>query len=249
MMRKNWPMVLLVALVLLASGVALGESYHGIRNWCLNHGVDPGLATNAWPLQVDLFIIAGDLGLILSAFYLWPKRVRVLSWLSVGLGMSVSILCNSFQDALMDSPVAVHLTQALPPISATAGLMIVLSVMKQYTARASADARAVALTELPKTPAKLAKVRTLQAVPSPVPVPLTKGAALTVVPNGTSQEQTWRTSPKYTQGMRLCREYADRNEYLSQATLAREIGQKNKTLAAFIIREYRASRNGAVHVP
>lgn len=254
MFRKNWPMVPLVTLVLLASGVALAESYHGIRNWALMHGVDPGWAADAWPLQVDLFIIAGDLGLILSAFYAWPYRVRVLSWYSVGLGLGVSVLCNSFQDVWVLSPVAIHLTKALPPISATAGLMIVLSVVKQYAARA--DARAPELAP--------AKVRTLRPVPDPRPKlvpspPVYSGAALTVVPDsvvpnatgtGTSQEERWRTSPRYTQGMRYCREHDDAGTYLSQAKLAELMGLKNKTLAGFILREYKASQNGsAVHVP
>lgn len=265
--HRNWPMFVLVVLVLSASAVALGESYHGIRNWALGHGVQPGLAADAWPLQVDLFIVAGDLGLALSAFYAWPYRVRVLSWWSVGIGLAASITTNGFQDSWMGNPIAHHLTAAVPPISATAGLMICLSVTKQYAAGWSRSL-AESANDVQWPQAHVPENDVTQDMPSvtpirPVPAYVpesdqvsepdgTDWRRLHVVPprtgTSTAQADRWRARPEYSRGLEVCREYQARGEALSLAVLAAAIGQKNKSLATFIKREFQAGQvNGAVH--
>jgi len=135
--KKNWPVVPLVVLVMGASSVSLAESFHGLRNWAMAHGVDRGWTANFWPLQVDVFIVAGELGLLLSAFYLWPKRVRVLCWTITTVGLAVSVAANSFQELGPSADWTFHMTAAVPPIAATSGLLVILSITKQFAAPAS----------------------------------------------------------------------------------------------------------------
>lgn len=132
--KKNWPVVPLVVLVMGATSVSLAESYHGLRNWAMAHGVDPGWTADFWPLQVDVFIVAGELGLLLSAFYLWPKRVRGLCWVITIVGLIVSVAANSFQELGPSADWTFHLTAAVPPIAATSGLLVILSITKQFAA-------------------------------------------------------------------------------------------------------------------
>jgi len=156
--KKNWPVVPLVLLVLGASSVSLAESFHGLRNWAMAHGVDRGWTANFWPLQVDTFIVAGELGLLLSAFYLWPKRVRGLCWTITTVGLVVSVAANSFQELGPSADWTFHITAAVPPIAAMSGLLVILSITKQFAAPVSeSPLEAVATVARIETPAKARK--------------------------------------------------------------------------------------------
>jgi hypothetical protein len=146
--KKNWPVVPLVLLVLGASLVSLAESFHGLRNWAMAHGVNRGWTADFWPLQVDVFIVAGELGLLLSAFYRWPKRVRGLCWTITIVGLVVSVAANSFQELGPAADWTFHLTAAVPPIAATSGLLVILSITKQFAAPETAPDPAVDVTRV-----------------------------------------------------------------------------------------------------
>ncbi|MFC5745178.1 DUF2637 domain-containing protein [Actinomadura rugatobispora] len=130
--RRGYPALWMLGLIVMAASVtAFAESYNGLRKWAEQHRVT-GVWADIWPLQVDAFIAAGELTLLLSALYLWPIRVRVLAWTVSLTGLSVSVLCNAGHVGERAS-VADHLTAALPPVAAIAGLVISLSVIKQVT--------------------------------------------------------------------------------------------------------------------
>jgi hypothetical protein len=122
-------LALLSVIVLGATLTAFAESYHGLYHWALHHHIR-GIWAYLWPVQVDAFIAAGELALLLAARYLWHHRMRVLAWVISGTGLAVSILCNSgsvgagasWQD---------HATAALPPVAAMGGLVAILAVRKQ----------------------------------------------------------------------------------------------------------------------
>jgi len=118
-------------IVMAASATAFAESYNGLRKWAEQHRVT-GMWADIWPLQVDAFIAAGELTLLLSALYLWPMRVRILAWTVSLVGLGVSIICNAGHVGTLAS-ISDHLTAALPPVAAIAGLVIALSVMKQIS--------------------------------------------------------------------------------------------------------------------
>jgi hypothetical protein len=219
--KRNWPVVPLVVLVLGASAVSLAESYHGLRNWATAHGVNSGWTANAWPLQVDTFIVAGELGLLLSAFYLWPKKVRVLCWIITGVGLAVSVAANSFQELGPDADWTYHLTAAVPPIAAMAGLLVVLSITKQFAApkpapQAVLDGPVVTVEALEPEAAPLPQAPVQKALPKPSG----SGAA----------------HPKFPDALKLYREsVATPGRPLSERALSEAVGLKNRTLARFVI--------------
>ncbi len=55
-----------IAMVLAAASlVALAESYRGLYDWAAGHGLPGGWAA-AWPLQVDTFLVVGELALFVA---------------------------------------------------------------------------------------------------------------------------------------------------------------------------------------
>jgi len=217
--KRNWPVVPLVTLVFGASAVSLAESYHGLRNWATAHGVNQGWTANFWPLQVDTFIVAGELGLLLSAFYLWPKKVRVLCWTITIVGLVVSVAANSFQELGPTADWTFHLTAAVPPIAATAGLLVILSITKQFATpepEAVLDAPVVTMEAVKAKPAPVAPA----AAPKALPKPSGSGAA----------------HPKFPDALKLYREsVATPGRPLSERALSEAVGLKNRTLARFVI--------------
>jgi hypothetical protein len=130
--RRGYAALWALGLIVLAASVtAFAESYNGLRKWAEQHRVT-GVWADIWPLQVDAFIAAGELTLLLSALYTWPFRVRTLAWTVSLTGLAVSVACNAGHVGHRAS-IADHLTAALPPVAAIAGLVIALSVIKQVT--------------------------------------------------------------------------------------------------------------------
>jgi hypothetical protein len=125
---KTGALWLLGAIVLAADVTAFAESYNGLREWALDHRLHGGWAT-AWPLQVDAFILAGEILMLLAAIYGWTHRARMLGWVMAGGGLTASIVWNAGHVGPAASD-ADHITAAVPPIAAMAGLVVALSVVK-----------------------------------------------------------------------------------------------------------------------
>lgn len=219
--KKNWPVVPLVVLVMGASSVSLAESFHGLRNWAMAHGVDRGWTANFWPLQVDVFIVAGELGLLLSAFYLWPKRVRILCWTITIVGLAVSVAANSFQELGPSADWTFHLTAAVPPIAATSGLLVILSITKQFAA--------------PEKPAET----TVELARMDVPEPTRKAVKRSDKPaleaprrNGPGADH-----PKFAEALKIYRDsLASPGKTISERDLMSAVGMPgaNRALARFV---------------
>ncbi|MQY09876.1 DUF2637 domain-containing protein [Actinomadura macrotermitis] len=120
-----WGLGLIVAV---ADSVAFAESYAGLRAWSLDHGLR-GFWANAWPLQVDTFILAGEIVLLVAAICHYGPRLRALGWALSGVGVSASIYWNAGHVG-PGATVADHVTAAVPPIAAMAGLVAALSIIK-----------------------------------------------------------------------------------------------------------------------
>jgi len=220
--KRNWPVVPLVGLVFGASSVSLAESFHGLRNWAMAHGVDRGWTANFWPLQVDTFIVAGELGLLLSAFYLWPKRVRVLCWTITIVGLVVSVAANSFQELGPSADWTFHTTAAVPPIAAMSGLLVILSITKQFAAPG------------PETPmetvAKLQRVETPGRKPKAITGPR-KPAQRSLRPGPGSNH------PKFHEALKIYRDsLAAPGKTISERDLMAAVGMAgaNRGLARFV---------------
>src|SRR5436305_13216147 len=90
----RWGAVTLMATaVLTATAGGFAQSYAGLYQWALQHGLT-GWKSGSFPLLVDLFIVVGELGLLLlaiDAFVL--KRRDMLSWMDFLLPLFMVLQC------------------------------------------------------------------------------------------------------------------------------------------------------------
>ena len=120
-------------IVVAAEAAAFAESYTGLKSWATGHRVDEGWTAYAWPLQVDAYILAGEILLLVAAIRQWPLRVRVTGWAISGSGLAVSVAANAGHVG-HDASWTDHATAAVPPIAAMAGLVAALITIKHLTA-------------------------------------------------------------------------------------------------------------------
>jgi len=116
-----------------ATTVAFFESFDGLYRFAAGHGLS-GFWSAVWPLQVDAFILIGELTIfvgIVDRFDIWGKA---LAWIATLGGTVVSVIGNVLHVSVAHSHDLVWLgTAAVPPVAATAGLMIGLQVLKRVT--------------------------------------------------------------------------------------------------------------------
>lgn len=116
------------AITLTATGIAFIESYDGLREWAAHHLLS-GTWAWIWPVQVDAFILIGELSLYVAVLERWPRRRHGLGWAVTILGGVVSVLGNIGHVGGGHSA-QVYGTAAVPPVAATAGLAVGLQVLK-----------------------------------------------------------------------------------------------------------------------
>lgn len=117
----------LAALILAASLVSFSESYRALWEWCSHHGLTGGWSL-VWPIQLDFFIAAGEIGLFLGLAYGWSGRSRVLPWTVTLCGLAASVAANVGHAQSADW--TFKLTAAVPPVTATAALAVGLAILK-----------------------------------------------------------------------------------------------------------------------
>lgn len=176
-----WAIAVVVAT---ADGAAFSESYRGLFDWGENHGLS-GFWAAAFPLQVDLFIVVGELVLFIAMLDRWGWRDRLGAWSVALLGLAVSVAGNVGHIAAHD--LQSRGTAAVPPVAAFGALWLGLGVLKRVlrhrqktvteTARsvqqgAERDALAAVLDELADA------VRALAERPEPEPAAVPDHGAL-----------------------------------------------------------------------
>ena len=127
-------MVALVAIAVVigaASLTSLAESYRGLFDWSHEHGLS-GTWAAVWPLQVDSFIVVGELALFVGLADLWTLRQRIGAWAVTLAGLAVSVAGNvgHVHTHLLSD----HATAAVPPLAAFAALWVGLGVLKRVVA-------------------------------------------------------------------------------------------------------------------
>jgi Protein of unknown function (DUF2637) len=119
--------------VTVATCVAFVESYDGLFQWARTRGLTGDWA-RAWPLQVDAFILIGELTLFVGTVDHWSRWKMAGAWSVTLGGLAVSVAGNigHADVAGMSTTMArqVQATAAVPPLAATIGLMIGLQVLK-----------------------------------------------------------------------------------------------------------------------
>lgn len=154
----------IAALITAASGASFTESYRGLFEWALRHGLS-GFWAAAFPLQVDVFIAVGELVLFVAMVDRWRLRWRLGAWASALLGVAVSVAGNVGHVASHD--LQSRGTAAVPPLAAFAALWLGLTVLKRVIAShgalpAAPGAPGTVLPEIP-TDAEVAALLALRA--------------------------------------------------------------------------------------
>ena len=140
-----WAIAVIIAA---ASGAAFAESYRGLYEWALRHGL-AGFWAAAFPLQVDSFIGVGELVLFVATVDRWKLRHRAGAWAVALLGLAVSVAGNIGHVAAHDAQS--RGTAAVPPVAAFAALWLGLAVLKRVLERAGED-RAEPVAPAPPEP-------------------------------------------------------------------------------------------------
>jgi hypothetical protein len=115
-----------------ADSAAFAESYRGLWVWARNHGLS-GFWAAAFPLQVDTFIIVGELALFIAMVDQWERRHKAGAWAVTLLGLAASVAGNIGHVAAHD--LQSRGTAAVPPVAAFAAMWVGLSVLKRVIAR------------------------------------------------------------------------------------------------------------------
>lgn len=133
MLRKPRSVALVVIAVLVgaASLVSFAESYRGLYEWALHHGLSGRWAV-IWPLQLDTFIGVGELALFVALADAWSRRSRTGAWVVTLLGLAASVAGNVGHVA--GHSLADRVTAAVPPLAAAAALAVGLGVLKRVVA-------------------------------------------------------------------------------------------------------------------
>ena len=117
-----------------ADSAAFAESYRGLWVWARHHGLS-GFWAAAFPLQVDTFIVVGELALFIAMVDQWERWHKAGAWAVTLLGLAVSVAGNIGHVAAHD--LQSRGTAAVPPVAAFAAMWVGLSVLKRVIARAA----------------------------------------------------------------------------------------------------------------
>jgi hypothetical protein len=117
-----------------ADSAAFAESYRGLWVWARHHGLS-GFWAAAFPLQVDTFIVVGELALFIAMVDQWERWHKAGAWAVTLLGLAVSVAGNIGHVAAHD--IQSRGTAAVPPVAAFAAMWVGLSVLKRVIARAA----------------------------------------------------------------------------------------------------------------
>jgi len=156
----------IAAVITAASSASFAESYRGLWLWARHHDL-AGFWAVVFPLQVDAFIVTGELTLFVAMTDRWGRRDRAGAWMVALLGLAVSVAGNVGHVAAHD--LQSRGTAAVPPLAAFVALWVGLGVLKRVVSQRRAagledpeTAAAVVLPEIP-TDAEVAALLALRA--------------------------------------------------------------------------------------
>lgn len=188
---RRWAMGTITGLVwaliiatIAASSVGFWLSYAGLHAFAVRAGLR-GPEAWAWPASVDLFILAGELGVTISAL---RHRRDWQAWMYLGLGASTSVAANVLH---VDPAVLRWLPYAVAAVPPVAAMLALASLLRQVYRLAVPGVPgawpAVPGTAAPSGPAAAAPaadaelerlIEWLTSPPEPVPVLPVPPAAL-----------------------------------------------------------------------
>jgi hypothetical protein len=244
----------IATIVLTATSVAFVESFDGLYRFAAGHGLS-GFWAAVWPFQVDAFIIIGELTIFVGIVDRFDPKGKILAWLATLGGTLVSVTGNVLHVAPAHSGNFVWLaTAGVPPVAATAGLMIGLQVLKRVihvggiksvpvTIVYSSGVESFALRPLHWALRGGAQMPTdkIEAFPRPIPpVPTVKVVRADTAPAvALPAAPVDGRSAKYAKALRLLHESEGK---MSGRALAEALGQQSRAIPTKVINDY---KNGA----
>lgn len=129
---RTLALALITGIVTAASAAAFAESYHGLYVWAARHGYS-GFWVAMYPLQVDSFIVVGELALVVAMTDRWSRRDRGAAWMVAFGGLAASVAGNIGHIGAAD--LQSRGTAAVPPMAAFAALWVGLGVLKRVVER------------------------------------------------------------------------------------------------------------------
>jgi hypothetical protein len=197
----RWAAVgLMATAVLTATGGGFAQSYAGLYEWAVEHGLT-GWKASSFPLLVDLFIIVGELGLFLLALDAYAIKKSLLSWMDFMLpffiamaGWTASLIFNVGH--VLNREFSYQATAAVPPIVSMLGLFVLLRTLHRYIASQTAQ------EELEAAPSLALQQITVMQIPAPAePKGALEAASNGTQPkgvpvNGTKVNGTGRSAPE-----------------------------------------------------
>jgi hypothetical protein len=227
---RRTSLISITSIILTATSVAFVESYDGLYRFAAGHGLS-GLWAGAWPLQVDAFIIIGELTIFIGIVDHFNAAGKWLAWLATLGGTVVSVIGNVLHVDHAHATDYVWLgTAAVPPIAATAGLMIGLQVLKRVVyigeiepIERGSQMPARKIEPATGTDASIPRVKVVRADSAPA-------RALPAPAVGTRSE-------KYNEALEILH---DAGGTLSSRALAERLGQQSRALPTKVINDYKA---------
>jgi hypothetical protein len=141
----------LAAATIAATVVGFWLSYAGLHSFAVRSGLR-GPEAWAWPASVDLFILAGELGVTISAI----RRQRdPLAWCYLLAGFGPSVAFNVLHVATVTPPWGRYAVAAVPPVAA----MLALAALMRQVFKLAVDAHLAITPAAGKAPAAAPAVR------------------------------------------------------------------------------------------
>jgi hypothetical protein len=153
--------VITISVAILAVSVAAATivgfwlSYAGLHDFALRNGLS-GAEAWAWPASVDLFVIAGELGITISAV---RHKRDPAAWVYLALGFGETVAFNILHAVPVMPYGCRYVVAAVPPIAA----MLALAALMRQVYRLAMDADAGPKDTAPPPGLDLAKLATQYA--------------------------------------------------------------------------------------
>jgi hypothetical protein len=240
----------IAVIILTATTVAFFESFDGLYQFASGHGLT-GFWSAVWPLQVDAFILIGELTIFVGIVDRFDKRGKILAWVATLGGTVISVVGNVLHVATAHAHDAVWLgTAAVPPVAATAGLMIGLQVLKRAAHIEGTAAVPVIVTvsaglgafhlrpldwTLRRGPESLARL-IVSPPPASVAIPPVKPAPIASAPARAITAPSAGSAAKYDKAMEILHAAGGA---MTGRELAEALGQANRVIPNKVIKDYR----------
>lgn len=153
-----------VSVSLLMTAVAFWLSYSHLHTIAHGHGVTTWARSWAWPAIVDMFIVVGEIALVLASL----TNDKPWSGWALTIGGTVTSIGINVWGVGLDADILTYVVAGLPSLASLISFGVVMRYLHRYLSRVTADetpaTEAVTVTRQDSTPAPA-------VTPAPTPPP------------------------------------------------------------------------------